>query len=241
VPVAAFDERRQGAQRQTRVDHVRRQQAERGLGLRVRRGAPALIGPGVVVQEAEAQRVPGRIRALEAGAANHHIDAVPAHIGPDAVPEQLDRLFRAVGRQHAGAAQLQEAQALMRLQQRRDVELALGVETAMALGHILPQQAVCADNALPLLAKGAGRVMVDDQKMVADRVKPVGVAAQHQAGEIRLGRLLLIEHPVTEALRAPEVQRSPGQTDLQGAAAAQRGLILPEPMRGAQEFRHEWG
>ena len=45
----------------------------------------------MVVQKGERQREAARIGALQAGAADHHVDAVVQHIGADAVPEQLDR------------------------------------------------------------------------------------------------------------------------------------------------------
>ena len=68
-------------------------------------GARALM-----VQEGERQRRAVGVGAFEAGAADHHVDAVHQHIGPDAVPEQLDRALVAVGLQDAGAAELEKAQ-----------------------------------------------------------------------------------------------------------------------------------
>src|SRR5437762_3975845 len=101
-----------------------------------------------------------------------------ADVGPDAMPQQLDRALVAVRRQHAGAAELEEAELTMALDQAADVELALGVEAAVAVGGVLAEQAVGADyRGLALERAGAVarqfRGVVDDQQVIADIVERI--------------------------------------------------------------------
>ncbi len=149
-------------------------------------GAPELRRAGMVVQEAQRQREPARIGAFEAGAADHHVDAVVEHVGPDAVPQEFDRALVAVGLQHAGAAEFEKAQARMPLDEGPDLVLARGVEAEGTTRHLLPQQPVGADDRRFRLAEGlALHGMVDDEEMVADGVVIVDVATREQAGAVR--------------------------------------------------------
>src|ERR1700720_3587912 len=103
----------------------------------MRLGAPGLGCSGVVMQERQRQRQPVGIGALEAGAADHHVEAMLANVAPDAVPQQFDRALVAIARQHAGAPKFKKAKADMPLDQLGYVELVLGVEAAMADGDVL--------------------------------------------------------------------------------------------------------
>ena len=99
--------------------------------------APMMENLREVMQEGEraGQRLgPG---AFQAGAAEHHIYAVAADIGPDAVPEQFHRTLGAVGLEHAGTAEFEKPASGMAGQQRGDVELARRVEPAMARGDLM--------------------------------------------------------------------------------------------------------
>ena len=86
----------------------------------------------------------------------------------------LDGALGAIFRQHAGAAELEEALAGMARDQLGQFEFVLGIEAAGLRGPLLAQQPVGADD--PAVV-GAGKRCVEHEKMVADRVEPVGVAA----------------------------------------------------------------
>ena len=121
----------------------------------------------MAVEEGEETAQARRVRALEARAADHHVDTVVKHIGVDAAPEQLDRPLRAVGREHAGAAELEEAPARMGLDERPDVELAGRVEAALPLGHLLAEEAIGSDDRRGAAGRPRAGAMVEDEEMVA--------------------------------------------------------------------------
>ncbi len=170
------------------------------------------------MQERKRQREGVGIGAFEAGAADHHVEPVLQHIGPDAVPQQLDRALVAIGRQHAGAAELQEFQAGVACDQGGDVEFAGAVEAAVPLRHVLTQQAVSADHRR--LARRARRGVVDDEQMIAHRIERVDVAARQHRGRVRRRRHLAVEDLEAQPLRAPHVGRGPRETHLERAEAS---------------------
>ena len=198
----------------------------RHVPARQRLGPPFRRRECVVVQEAQRQGMRLGIRALQAGAAEHHIHAVVQHIGPDAVPEQLHRALVAIGLEHAGAAELQKALAGVGGEQRRDVELAFRVEAGVALRHLLTQQAIGADDlrlaALSLAERAGGRVVVDDEQVVADGVIGVDVALLQAGHHVGDGRHFLMEYAVTQLLRAPDVLPARREPDFQRANPSQR-------------------
>src|SRR5712692_10785711 len=108
----------------------------------MRLGAPVFRGLRVVMQERQRQFKLVRVGALEASAADHHVEPVLADISPDSVPQQFNRALVAIARLHAGSSELEEAQAGMTLDETGDIELVLGVETAMAFRHVLAKQAI---------------------------------------------------------------------------------------------------
>ena len=99
-----------------------------------------------VMEEAQRLGMRRRIGALEARAADHHVGAVLAHIGPHALPQQLERALVAVGLQHAGPAKLHEAVIGLRAEQWRDIVFALRVEAVVEVGDLLAQHAIGADH-----------------------------------------------------------------------------------------------
>ena len=106
----------------------------------MRLDAPILGRERIVVEKAERLGMDRGVGSLEAGAADHHIGAMLAHIGPHALPEQLERALVAIGLEHAGAAKLDELAVGLGPEQRRDVVFALRVEAVIEIGHILAQQ-----------------------------------------------------------------------------------------------------
>jgi hypothetical protein len=58
------------------------------------------------------------IGTIETGAAKHHIATVLQEVRMDAMPEKFDSSFIAVGRKHAGTAELEELKIVMARDQR---------------------------------------------------------------------------------------------------------------------------
>ena len=180
------------------------------------------------MQERQRQREPLGVGAVEAGAADHHVELVLQHIGPDAVPQQLDRALVAVGRQHAGAAELEELQVAVARDQPADVEFARGVEAAMLLGQRLAQQPIGADHRRPVARMPVARGMIEHQQVIADRVIGIDVAPREQPAGIGNGRAFLIEHAVAQFLRLAHFGGGLRQPHFERAEAAE---ALRRPMR----------
>ena len=137
--------------------------------------APLFRGPCIVVQEGKLAGERIRVGAFNGGAAQHDVDLVAQHIGPDAVPEQFDGFLVAIGFEHAGPAELHEALARIGVDQRLNVVFGCGVEAAMTVRDFLPQDPVGADDlgfqAAELVAFQRG--MIDDQEMIAIGVERI--------------------------------------------------------------------
>ena len=131
-PQIALDQRRQCAQAPPSGRSRLRHAVHVDMALRQRRALPVLRRRREMMQKRQRQRERIRIGAVEARAADHHVDTVPPHIAPDAVPQQLDGALVAIGRQHAGAAELEEVRSAMAREQAADVEFAGAVEAADA-------------------------------------------------------------------------------------------------------------
>ena len=95
-------------------------------------------------------------------------------VGPDALPESLDGALGPILRKHAGAAELEETLAGVPRHQLGQFEFVLGIEAAHLRGPLLAQQPIGADD--PAVV-GTGKRFIQHEKMVADRVEPVAVAA----------------------------------------------------------------
>src|SRR5262245_21309436 len=105
-PQVALDQRRQGLEGRLRIDLVLRDQIHGDVQVRMGAAAPIRRSLSKMMQETQRHSVLAWIGALEAGAADHDVDLVLAHIGPKAVPEKLDRALGAVGAKHARAPEL---------------------------------------------------------------------------------------------------------------------------------------
>src|SRR5690606_7583996 len=121
--------------------------------------------------------------------------AVAAAIGPDSLPQKLDRALGTIVRQHAGAPQLQKPAAGVPRNQRFKGELAVGIEPAGGRGAILRQQAIGADDP----AAVAACCRIDDEQMVAYGVELVRV--EPLGSRFTAGMPLLVEHLETQLLR----------------------------------------
>ena len=221
-PEIALDQRRQRFQRGPRVDRVGRQHVHVDAQMLMRPDAPVLRRKRVVVEEAQGDGVRARVGALEAGAADHHIDAVLAHVRPHALPEQLERALVAVGLEHAGAAKLHEAVvAALRLDQRQDVVFALRIKTVIEVSHLLAQHAISADHARPPPAAAViGVAMIDHEQMVEYGIEVILVAARQHGERVGHRRHLFVEHFVAEALRLPDLTLLAREPDFERADAA---------------------
>ena len=111
-PEIALDQRRQGFESGAARDGLRGHHVHIDAQMLMRPHAPFLGRERGVVEEAQGLGMHGRIGALEARAADHDVDAMLVHIGPDALPEKLDGAPVAIRLEHAGAAELHEAAIL---------------------------------------------------------------------------------------------------------------------------------
>ena len=187
----------------------------------MRPDAPTLGRQRVVVEKAERLGMDRGVGSLEAGAADHHIGAMLAHIGPHTLPQQLERALVAIGLEHAGAAKLDELALGLGPEQRRDVVFALRVEPVIEIGHILAQQTIGADYlGAPPAPPIIGIAPVDHEQMVEDRVEFVLVAPREDGERAGRGRHLLVENFVAEPLRAPDLALLAGEPHLEVAEPA---------------------
>src|SRR5579885_826567 len=99
-----------------------------------------------MMQKRKGKRQAIRIGALETRTADHRVDLVAHDIGPDAVPEELDRALVAVGGKHAGAAEFEKFERIVPLQELADIEFAFRVETAPSFRDALAQESIGADH-----------------------------------------------------------------------------------------------
>ena len=144
--------------------------------------APFRARRRVAAQIAHRRGVFGRLGALQAGAAEHRIDAMMLDIGPDAAPQQFQRRLASIVRGDAGAAELEKAFAGVARDQRGDVKLARAVKAEIRLCDILAQQPIGADD--PRRAAAPPRAAVDDDQVVANPVELADVAANEPRGRI---------------------------------------------------------
>src|SRR5215218_4364241 len=140
-------------------------------------------------------------------------------VGPDALPQHLDRALRAVFRQHAGTAELEEAQPGMARHQRVELEFVAGVEAAGDRRALLPEQTIGADDLVGLRARNCG---VEHQQMVASLVETVGIALFQRMQQLALGAELLIKYPEPHRLRSSNLVGVARQTDFQRSNPAER-------------------
>ena len=173
------------------------------------------------MQERQRHRQLLGVGAVEAGAAEHDVGAVLPQIARDAVPQQLDRALVAVGRQHAGTAELEELQIAVARDQSADVEFARAVEVAILLRHGLPQQPIGADHRRAVGVLAVARGMIEHQEVIADRVIGIDVAAREQPARIGDGGTLLVENAIAQFLRLPHLGGGLRQPHLQRAEPAQ--------------------
>jgi hypothetical protein len=108
-----------------------------------------------------------------------------------------------------------------------DGEFVVGVEAAMALGHILPQEAISADHR-QFAAQRRLAGMIDDQQMVADGVEAVLVALRQHGSGVRDRRTVLVEHLVAQLLRALDVALLAREANLERADATERRRRITE-------------
>ncbi len=180
-----------------------------------------------MVQEGKLIRDGIRVGAFDRGAAEHDVDLVHQDIGPDAVPEQFDRLLVAVGLENAGATEFQEALARIGLDQLLDIELARCVEPAVLIGDFLTQQTVGADDFgfQPAKLVALQRRMIDHQHVITEGVVGIRIPAGRQGLRIGNGRHFLVEDLVAQPLRHLHFAEAAGEADLQRSDPAE---ALPE-------------
>ncbi len=144
-------------------------------------------------QKAQLPVMGRRIGALQAGAAEHDVDAVEANVVPDALPQELKHRACAVRGKNAGAAKLEKAQIGMAGQKRRHIKLTLTVKSATRRGRLLAKHAVGSDHALR-----AGPIQ--HQHMIAECVEFIAVTARRARRCIGPGAQLAIKDTVAQLL-----------------------------------------
>ena len=137
------------------------------------------------------------------------------------MPQQLDRALVAVGRQHAGAAELEELQIGVARDQPADVEFARRVEAAIFLRQRLAQQPIGADHRRPVGVLAVAGGMIEHQQVVADRVIGIDVAAREQPARIGDGGTLLVENAIAQFLRLAHLGGGLRQPHFERAEAAE--------------------
>jgi len=205
----ALDERRQRLHRGLDVHRLAGAAIHPHMQARQRLHTGIAVARGVVLQEGERQREGFGLDALEARAAEHHIDAVMQDIAPDTVPEQLHGPLVAIGLEHAGAPEFQEPEAAIAIEKAREIVFASRVEIgAGRLGHIRSQQPVGADHLGFHLAEAIDLALaVDNHDVVAEPVIGVDVPPREEAARVRPGAHLVVEHLEAQALAAANVLR----------------------------------
>ena len=92
----------------------------------------------------------------------------------------------------------------------------------MVFRHVLAQQAIGADHRLLAADRRFGGV-IDHQQMIANLVERILVAARQQGGGVGDGGAVLVEHAVTQFLRALHVALFLRQPHLERAEPPERG------------------
>src|SRR5690348_4630985 len=133
------------------------------MALRQSPRAPRIRSRCVVMQEREWQCEPAWFGALKAGAAKHDIAMILQDVCVNSVPEQFDRAFVAIGREHARTAELEELKIVVARDQRADVELAGRVKSAILFGQRLAQQPVGADHSRAIRCAAVAGGMIDNK------------------------------------------------------------------------------
>ena len=175
-------------------------------------------------EEAQRRRMGERIGALEARAADHRIDAMMAHIGEYAAPQQLDRALAAILLEHAGASELQKAQARMTREQRREIIFAGRIEAALLLRDIAAQQAIGADHLRLHLAEAVARGVIDDDEMIAEFVEAIGVAARDRGLGVGDRAALAEEDFEAQALRLADFLLAGSEPHLERSEPRERSV-----------------
>src|SRR6202012_4922207 len=122
-------------------------------------------------------------------------------VGPNAAPQKLESALRPIGREHAGAAELEEPLAAVPRHERRDAVFQRAVEAVRRLGTILPQQTICADDFRFRLAEATDRRMIDDEQMIAGSIEGTNIAPDQRGGAIGSRAAFFVKHLVAQALR----------------------------------------
>ena len=145
----------------------------------------------------------GGIDVRQARTADHRVHGVMARIGPKAAPQQFEHPPAAMGLGDAGPSDLEEAYPGPTRNEMLDLEFTRAVESETALRHVLPQEAIGADDARRSVQRR--RHPVDDDEMIADAVEPAEVAARAPSGGAGDRSSLLEEDAIAQSLDAPHL------------------------------------
>src|SRR5271166_1056172 len=217
-PPVAFDERRQPAHERPRTESGRRPVVlKRGPAVRARLNAPGWIAARC--EPADSGRMGGGIDAGQARTTDHRVHGVMARIGPKATPQEFEHAPAAMGLGDAGSSDLEKAHPGPARIERLDLEFTRAVEAEMTLGHVLPQEAIGADDARRSIPRR--RHPVDDDEMIADAVEPAEVAAGKPGGGVGDRPSLLEEDAIAKPLGPPHLLAGRCETRFERAGAGQ--------------------
>ncbi len=118
-----------------------------------------------------------------------------------------------------------------------DFEFTCAVEAEMTLRHVLPQEAIDADDARRSVPRR--RRPVDDDEMIADAVEPAEVAPGQSSGTVGDRPSLLEEDAIAQALDAPHLLAGLSQARFEGAGAGQNWAQSGEVALASESLR-EW-
>ena len=174
----------------------------------------ALVGRGkvMVIQIRQRRGKYVRVDSGEARAAEHHRDLLGRDIFADAAPEQRDRARCAIGCQNAGPAQFEHFARVIDTAagKRGQIEFARRIETPRALRYAFAQKTIGAHHGILRWC-----ILVDDQKMVAQRIERIDIETHRRRGD--LGTHFLLEYAPAQTLHGGQIGRILSEADREAA------------------------
>ena len=126
-----------------------------------------------------------------------------------------------MGKKNAGATEFHEVKRRVPSKQRRQVKFPLAVEAAFVAGRLLTQQTIGADGLAGRKKVRALARAVDDEEMVAGRIKLIGITAVGQVPGIGPRPQLLIENAKSQLLGSANITGIARQHNAQSAASGE--------------------
>jgi hypothetical protein len=115
-------------------------------------------------------------------------------------------------------------------------ELVVRIEPAAGTRYFLAQQSIGADNAAVV---GSGKPAIEHEKMIANGIKPVGIALVERMRRVSSRSKLRIKDPEADFLRRGDFGFRTGKTDFERTYSSQNaafhdGIILAADPEGSR-------